>query len=239
MRTNIILCEGSTDSILIGHYLTGATGCKVQKIKDPPFTEQSIRWYINEDSITGIWPVHGTNFVPAVEMIAERERLEHTIEKIIVITDHDDDTAEHERPMKIYTALCSGLNVQPENITPSIWHNIHFTSAFDEADIYFYYMLVPYDEQGALETYMLRALSDNDTEKQKVISRAKDFIETIKIISSTYLQKRREWIKAELSVSMAVFEPDKSFMKMNSIIKAIKWAEFDRTHEQFRILREI
>lgn len=240
MGTNIILCEGSTDSVLIGHYLIGATGCQVQKIKAPPFTEQAIRWHVRDDKITGIWPVHGTNFLPAIKMIADRELLEHSIERVIIITDHDDGTAEVERPNKIYKALCSGLNVQAEEkVAPSNWYRIHFRSAFDEADIDFYYMLIPYAEQGALETFMLRALSENDSDMGKVILRTRDFIETVKVISSKYLQRRRERIKAELSVSMAVCEPDKAFTKMNSIIKAVKWAEFDNSHEQFHILKEL
>ena len=142
MSRNIILCEGSTDKILIGHYLSHSAGWTAQTIKAPPFTDQSIRWFVQENNILGIWQVNGTNFIPAIETIAKREMLEHLIDKVLVITDHDDESAETERPMKIYRALCSGLRVKPseESITPSKWYPVRFCNYFGESDVNFCYV---------------------------------------------------------------------------------------------------
>ena len=48
-------------------------------------------WYRNaKEELLGIWNVGGNNFNRAVEEIFSLEILEHSIERIVIITDNDD-----------------------------------------------------------------------------------------------------------------------------------------------------
>lgn len=87
------------------------------------------------------------------------------------------------------------------------------------------------------ETDILNSLADNDIEKNKVIKQVKDFVSNLD--SDVYLQKRRERVKAELGVSVAVFSPDKVFTEMSELISSVRWENLDYIHSQFALLREI
>ena len=57
--------------------------------------------------------------------------------------------------------------------------------------------------------------------------------------SEEFLKKRRERVKAELSVSISVFLPDRMFDTMTELIKSIDWADFRTTDTQFGVLLNI
>lgn len=119
-----------------------------------------------------------------------------------------------------------------------MWHNIEFIDSFSERrTIRYCYLLVPLDSQGALETFMLNALSENSNEKKEAIRQVRDFVNNFK--SNVYLRKRREKVKAELRISISVFDPRKTFYTMRELIESIDWMEFDQTDKQYGILKEI
>lgn len=242
---NIILCEGKTDQRLIGEYIIATTNWERMKRKQSPFPNQPVTWYKDKNDserLMGIWLVGGNNFIPAISEIAKRAKLESSIGKLLIVTDHDDvDEAEEKRPEKIYSSLCSELGAEDNLGQYSLheWSTINFTDASgDNACMQIYYLLVPEDSKGALETFMLNALSEKDDDKKKVIKCAKKFVKFISA-KGKYLQSRRDKIKAELGVSLAVFSPDRAFSRMKEIIESVDWTKFDSTHQQFQVLKQI
>ena len=241
---NIILCEGGTDQRLLGAYLERSAGWTRTKMKSVPFAHYPNIWYVKEDDenkTLGILSVNGTNFTPALTDIMKSETLEHTIERIAVVTDHDDMTAETTRLMKIHDVICKGLGVWPfyDDIVPSQWLDVTFFDGFaSRCVIKFCYLLVPMSETGALETFMLEAISENP-EMCNVVERAMYFIDGVKATSHCYLKRRREVIKSRLGACMAVFNPDRILNTTNWLIKSVEWEKFEAAHKQFSALREI
>lgn len=242
---NMILCEGETDQVLMGAYIMRTTNWEWWKLKDPPFSKQGIAWYKDKNDserVMGIWLMGGNDFIPAVREIAKRAKYESSVSKLLIVTDHDDDIdAERERPEGIYSVLCSELGAQYNLGQYSLheWSTINFTDRSGEkTHMQVYYLLVPADSKGALETFMLNALSEKDEEKKKVIKCAKKFV---KFVSEKreYLKSRRDKIKAELGVSLAVFSPDKAFSTMKEIIDSVDWTKFDSTQHQFQVLKQM
>lgn len=244
-KVNIILCEGTTDKDLLGYFMFHIVGWQYKKISRPPFPNTNINWYkLNENNILGIWSVEGNDFTAALEEIAKREKLEHSVERLAIVTDHDDSSAENERFQKVFSTLTKNLcvkNLRPRNNND--WQKIDFYNSFGEASILFCYILVPGNELGALETFMLISLSEKDSLKKKIIERSKNFIANLSkdedLKQSKILQERREKIKAELGVFISIFSPDRVFTTMNELIESVQWENFDTSYKQFQNLRSI
>lgn len=241
----MILCEGATDQILISAYLMKEKGWEFINVRKDkfPFSDKGLFWYENErGEYLGIWQISGKSFEPVVRKIMVLESIEHTVESICIITDHDDeDEAENKRPEGILNAANEVLQINGFDIdelktkSNHQWTNIEFKDSFSQVQhMDICYLLVPIDSQGALETYMLNALSEDSESKKEAIQQVKEFIKGFK--SEEFLKKRRDRVKAELSVSISVFLPDKMFDTMTEIIKSVDWTDFRATDTQFGVL---
>ncbi len=241
MVKSIILCEGETDQALVGCYLEKVAGWMFTRdIKDNPFPKEPISWYMDKDSQNfGIWQVGGNDFSKALKSLFEREKLEHSIDSIVIITDHDDEDAEQGRVTAIQSVIATVLDDQIIDITvaTNAWSIISFRNSFGATKIQFLYLLVPVEEYGALETFMMNALSEQSKEKEHVIEESKAFINEFQ--SDVYLKQRRDRIKAELGVSLSIFSPDRIFTTMKELIDSVHWEKFEETHRQFDELNRL
>ena len=244
----MIFCEGASDQILISAYLMKEKGWEfVKGRKDSfPFSDKDLFWYVNESGeYLGIWQISGKSFEPVIRKVLVLEAVEHTVESICIITDHDDeDEAESKRPEGIFNAVHEVLKIKDFDVNELIvksnhrWTSIEYKDSFlQEQHMNICYLLVPLDSQGALETYMLNAISEDSESKKNAIRQVKAFIKGFQ--SEEFLKKRRERVKAELSVSISVFLPDRMFDTMTELIKSIDWADFRTTDTQFGVLLNI
>ena len=244
----LILCEGASDQILISAYLGKEKGWEYIKSnfsRSFPFVDRNLAWYKNhQEEYLGIWQVGGNIFEPVIRKIMELEAKEHTVDSLAIVTDHDDVEAEKDRPKNIINVINENLHIidfdENELVSKSNnkWARIEYKDSFLQSQYMdFCYLLVPIESQGALETYMLNALSEDSVAKKEAIQQVKKFIKEFK--SDEFLTKRREKVKAELSVSISVFIPDRMFDTMTEIIKDVDWTDFKSTDTQFGKLLDI
>ena len=236
----LLLCEGNTDQILIGSYLESVSSWTYcDNIKNNPFVKENINWYINKSGeFLGIWENGSDIFDANLEKICIREKNEHIIDNILVITDNDDEDAISVRPLKILGVLKEKLCIKDvQDIKINGWISIEYESGFGKDSCQVGYMLVPLNEQGALETFMLKALSENNAENEKTIEQVDRFIGEYK--SDVYLKSRRECVKARMGISLAIFAPDRSFCIMKEIIDSVDWGKFKASTEQFSMINKL
>ena len=240
----IILCEGASDQVLLGAYLEKINGWSfVRPKKNFPFQDKNIIFYENSSNeYFAIWSSNGCNFKDAVGKIFELEKYEHTTESLVIITDYDDENAAKERPQAIFRTINEIISL--DNYDQDIlvknnnqWQELSYTAGFNrKIKMNFCYLLVPLDSQGALETFMLNALSESSVSRKEVIEQVKVFLRDLK--SQVYLKQRRERIKAQLSVSVSVFAPERMFDTFKELISLVDWSLFDETNKQFKVLSE-
>ena len=237
----LILCEGNTDRTLVGCYIEGISEWKYAgAIKPDPFEKEQISWYSrDDDSYIGIWENNGSNFHKAIETIAKRESMDHLVERILIITDHDDKSAEVSRPQSINDRIQKAFKCNKSEgfLKANEWITIDYESGFGPADCMVGYLLVPLDEEGALETFMLQALAENKDENADTIRQVEQFVSDYK--SEVYLQRRMDRVKAKLGIALSIFEPAKSTHNMKEIIDTADWAKYDASHKQFLMVREL
>ena len=246
MSTNFILCEGVTDQILISYYLIHQSGWTYFKLNHNKkniniahINDSAIEWYSRGDNYLGIWPVGGNNFSKQLETIIARCSLgNNSIKKLVVITDHDNEEAETKRPESLNAVVsgCLGKKIYP--FSSGEWKKSSIIDDFTiKSDLETLYLLVPTSGNGALETFVLEAISENNTYAKEVIEQVRLFIKYFH--SDKYLTHQREKIKAELSVSISIFSPDKAFHTMDEYLKSIHWEDYKEFNIQFQELEKI
>ena len=86
-RYRIILCEGETDQILLGYYLSQLDGWEFFSNKETPFPGETVNWFQKDKiDVLGIWQVGGCDFENAAHQIAERAYWDATIHSLAVVT---------------------------------------------------------------------------------------------------------------------------------------------------------
>lgn len=103
----------------------------------------------------------------------------------------------------------------------------------DKLDIDIGLIVLLIESKGAIETFLLEVLSENEEEKQ-LIEQVREFIRNIK--SEKYLQKRREKVKSELSVTFALISPDKVFTPLHNLLCEVNWSDYTIFQEGFKML---
>ena len=238
----IIFCEGKTDQDLIGLYLERVGGWEFYQCKDSGFPKKDINWYRNfgNSQVLGIWQVGGNDFTKDLSELLEREFLEPTVEKVAIVTDYDDESAKTERLERILSVFSYSFSKGEEKIKcdHEKWCRFDSKDSFGTGNnIEFCYILVPINENGALETFMLNALSEKDVEKKRIVEKSRDFVDTFN--SEVYLKQRRDKTKAAFGVACSIFCPDRSTSNMKELISSVDWDKYDTVNRQFKLLRQI
>lgn len=239
----IVLCEGNTDQILLSKYF----GCKYG------FCYASERYdgvmhncqYKNEHNESlGIAYVEGKNkFAEALEAVLRINKLntpEKVTDYIAVVMDHDSDEEvlciRHDLE-KILGSYCTKAKD-----TISKWSAWEQQMEFGEIKtLQFTLISIPVRENGALETFLLRALQDDEDNKylaEQSDSFVNHLLDKKKNAAERFpkkvLQSRRLQIKAPLAVYFGIVNPERTFAKFEDVLESIDWIKYESINNSFR-----
>ena len=85
-------------------------------------------------------------------------------------------------------------------------------------------VVIPKEEQGALETVLLEAISE-DAYDRNIVEAAGRFTEEMRIEAGRYITSDRLRMKAHLGVTWAVQYPEKVFSLIDEQIRSVRWEE--------------
>ena len=238
----IILCEGETDAILLSYYLgkvSGWTYCRKPPkniaIKEDAF-EQSINWYEKGDDRLLICGVGGKDNMSS---FFKGKLLRPIIDagafsKIALMLDRD------KKEIESIEAHASAL-FKPviSTMKNNVWVENTYTDAFGtEQRMEALLVVVPTEHQGALETIMLDAISE-DPYDAVVVQEAGSFVKRMREKASRYISSDRKELKAHLGVTWAVQYPEKVFKLINEQIVSVAWEDSEILHRCFQQLELI
>lgn len=224
----LILCEGATDAILLSYYLGRTAGWKF--CRKPPRNltikedgiEESINWYEKGDDrllICGaggkdrIKPFYEKKIKPAI-INAD------AFEKIALLLDRDDkDTAsiEHHASMIFQPVITKAESNK--------WITNTYRNGFNQGkQIDMLLVVIPVEHQGALETVLLDAISE-DPYDAHIVELVTQFVKTMRTEAGKYITSDRKELKARLGVTWAVQYPEKVFKLINEQIQSVPWEE--------------
>ncbi len=99
-------------------------------------------------------------------------------------------------------------------------------------------MVIPFEENGAMETFLLDAVADQDAYDKKIVEECRDFIDNTDT-ERRYLSKRRLITKAKFDAFFCVRTAAEQFNERSSIIKNIPWEDYTAIQKDFKLLEYI
>ena len=249
---SILLCEGETDQIILSYYFQN----QYQYDFSDEYTNKINRYvktgikrsYIQKNDITNeenelvIWAVGGREKLsPAIGFVLDQNKLNTDLfyERIIVVSDKD----SVDESSSIWENICEKIEKKKIkiNFKEQEWFSGKQKTDFgDTKNIDFLLLNVPYEGEGALETFLLNALKETGKAEKFIALKSEKFVENMaknrEKLQNKYLYKRRQCIKAPLAVFFAITSPDKVFTEMDEMLRSIHWEEYNAIQTGFRKL---
>lgn len=240
---SVILCEGGTDLTLLQYYLEKVHDWKYDKTESELNIFRIRKWFKkNNGNKLLIGACGGVKNIPAkFDDILDYNSIsdDEGFDKIIIVTDRDEHTTVSEFDTCIKEKLMNREISIDGDIENNMWKQIRYTDELGQQKVIEMILLViPFEEKGALETFLLNALSYADDTEEKVINQCNAFIDNIDT-DGKYLTSRRHITKAKFDVYFSIRTPLEQFTERRTILRGVNWEEYTEIQIQFRELEKL
>lgn len=240
---SIILCEGGTDLTLIQYFMEKANNWKYDR-QIKIFELNQSKQLKNEENILIIGATGGCSVIPKFFSKTLKSNRNSAIDteifnNIIIVTDRDEVRTFEEVKEKISKELeANDISYQKE-IENDKWINCScLDGKKDLINFRVLLLVIPFEEKGALETFLLDAISKKDSYDKEIINKGNIFVDNIDK-EKRYLNKRRYITKAKFDVYFSVRTSAEQFTERQNILRNINWEEYEEIQESFKKLKEL
>lgn len=241
---SIILCEGGTDLTLIQYFMEKVNGWKYHSNRPKLFDLEQQKRLKKEDKILEIGATGGCSEIPKYfSKILDYQRIgsnfEERYENIVIITDNDEINTFNNMKATLENLFNKYSITIKNNIANDSWINCTCENgAQDIINFRVLLLIIPFEEEGALETFLLKAIASKDEYDNEIIEKGNIFVETVDP-QKKYLVRRRYVTKAKLDVYFSIRTPVDQFTERQNILKNINWEEYEYIQDSFKKLREL
>ena len=241
---SIILCEGGTDLTLIQYFMEKVNGWKYHSNRPKLFDLEQQKRFKKEDKILEIGATGGCSEIPKYfSKILAYQRIgsnsEERYENIVIITDNDEINTFNNMKATLENLFNKYSITIKNNIANDSWINCTCENgAQDIINFRVLLLIIPFEEEGALETFLLKAIASKDEYDNEIIEKGNIFVETVDP-QKKYLVRRRYVTKAKLDVYFSIRTPVDQFTERQNILKNINWEEYEYIQDSFKKLREL
>lgn len=240
---SIILCEGGTDLTLIQYYMEKSCGWYYKS--NGTLNNFKLRKYLlseNTDDELYIASCDGVTKIPEkFDEILESNEIsdEGAFDTIVIITDRDEYKTVSDFDIRMKESLNRYNITCTEEIENNTWMEMKYRNGLQEEQALRVLLLViPFEDCGALETFLLNALAAKDSTDQKLINQCNNFVDHVDS-DGKYLTHRRHIIKAKFDVYFSIRTPLDQFTERRNILRGIKWEEYTAIQETFLELKRL
>ena len=254
---SIIICEGTTDLTLLQYflektyrwnYIKNTDLKKIYNININLGKSSHTKWFKNKDNFLCIKASGGsTKIIGSLDSVLEINSIsiDAIFQNIVIISDNDDEnTLTHiindlEDKFRNY-------DIQFQNkLDNNNWNETTFINATqDQIQISVLPLIIPFDETGAIETFLLNAIRSDSLENdpaqvdKNVVDQCIEFIDSIDC-SNKYLTHRRDKIKAKFDTVFVVMTPATAFSERQQLLRNVPWEEYETIQENFKKLNHL
>ena len=245
---NIILCEGSTDYFLLQYYMREAyqwiddTSIQNGILKMP---KQKSRNLTKNSDILTIMAVGGCSQIGnGLRTVLNKNylsppNLSDVYNKIVIVTDRDEVGTEQTFIQTLQQVLSEYNITTTTPITNNTWLPYSMQNQVGiTIDFSILLLMIPFEENGAMETFLLNAIADKDSYDKTIIEQCNQFVDQIDP-EKRYLTSRRYITKAKFDTYFSVRTPVEQYAERQSIVKNIKWEEYNHIQTAFQKLGEL
>lgn len=240
---SIILCEGGTDLTLIQYFMEKANSWKYDRQIKILGLNQS-KQLKNEENILIIGATGGCSEIPKFFSKTLKSNRNSAIDteifnNIIIVTDRDEVRTFEEVKEKISKELEENDIFYQKEIENDKWINCScLDGKKDLINFRVLLLVIPFEEKGALETFLLDAISKKDSYDKEIITKGNSFVDSIDK-EKRYLNKRRYITKAKFDVYFSVRTSAEQFTERKNILRNINWEEYEEIQESFKKLKDL
>ena len=239
----LILCEGKTDAILLSYYLMRKSGWQYSKnspkglgIKEDKEHGESVSWYQKGDDYLLICAVGSKSRFKQFfdEKIRPPLETSNAFSRIALIIDRDEEQVE-----EIEASIRRDLPFVAAKARNDQWVRHSYLDSYKEEKLMDFLLLaVPHDQQGALETLLLDAISEDEYDGN-IVKKSRLFVDDIAPEADRYIGKQRLVLKAYLGVVWAIQSPQKVFDFIDEQLRMVEWEKSKVLEKCFQHICEI
>lgn len=239
---SILLCEGSTDFVLLQYFMREVYGWE-DKEKGVKFLRPSRRLQKEENEMVIGGTGGSSQILPKFQKIIESNALSSMqteyYQKIAIVTDHDDIDTEENFLQQIQNILQESQIDLQRTLQVNTWNYGEMVNARGERlPIQILLLVIPFEETGAMETFLLDAIAEKDDYDKAIINQGNRFVEQIDS-EKRYLNSRRYITKAKFDVYFSIRTPATFFRERQDILRGINWREYTKIQDSFRALEQL
>ncbi len=241
---SIILCEGSTDFALLQYFLREAYhwifGGELKTFKNH-FNPNCV---MDKDGSTILLGGCGgcSRLIPNLEFILDRNSISaetEAFDKIVLITDRDEVETEADFISIIELKFRDNRVSMEGKIKNNQWTTGTYENGHGKTQkVQFLLMVIPFEETGAMETFLLDSIAASDPYDAQIIQDGNDFVNSVDN-ERRYLTKRRYITKAKFDVYFSIRTAVDQFTQRQNIIRNVQWEKYTKIQESFKKLGEL
>lgn len=242
---SIIICEGSTDCVLLQYFLRVVYGWKDDKKNNrepiPEFRHKRVLEKEDKKLIIGAAGgytqlMNKLKFVLDSNSIAADSEVYHDI---VVVTDRDEVGTEESFLNQIEKIFGDKELTIRADIEHNQWMECEYTNGQKHKCIVKILLLViPFAGTGAMETFLLNSISNQDEYDKEIIKKGNNFVEQVDP-ERRYLNKRKYLTKAKFDVYFSVRTAAEQFVERQNILKGVPWEEYLIEQKEFEKLGQL
>ena len=243
---SVIICEGATDSILLYYYMQKVYGWSdaPQNIFPPTNTNKLQNLMRGQDILT-IMPSGGSShIIETFENVLKRNWNTPpapitAISKIVIIRDNDEPKTLNKILDEINNKLTVYNSTPTKPIINNDWTQISMNSKIGtQLNFELLLMVIPFEENGAMETCLLNAIGDADEYDKQIIKDGNAFVENADP-AGKYLIKERYKTKAKFHVYFCIRGPIEQSTRSQQILMNVHWEQYPKLQKDFKLLGEL
>lgn len=240
---SVVLCEGPDDLWFIGYYLNKVGGW--EKCNSPwenytiPILHngQKVIFLKNRTDTVAVWCVGGKDaFSETVFVLLDKIIGTYPfdpINSIVIMRDKDNESDD-----EILTQMQQWISSEeiPTNRSITVWRK-EIEGTLVSVNIT--PLIIPFSEDGAIETLLMHSISERDTEGAIVVDEANSYIDKLcskQEIGRNYLSHSRLILKARYASTIAVTNPEHSTSLFQDMVMACPWEESAHVKEHFDVI---
>lgn len=242
---SVILCEGSTDFVLLQYFMRKVYGWEYKKNDSVLIKGYKARKCVlkKDDAELNIIGCGGCGRIPqGLQFILDSNSLsaeDEAYDRIVIITDRDEVDTESEFETIIATELGKQQIQWKDDISNDKWIDLHYENGQgDDCIEKLLLLVIPFEDTGAMETFLLDAVGKADSYDAQIISDCNQFVDNVDR-QKKYLNKRRYITKAKFDVYFSVRTAAEQFMERQNILKNIPWEDYTSIQKGFEKLGEL
>ena len=242
---SILICEGSTDYILLQYYMREALQWVDNKDGQKNLLtmkgQKSRKLFKGFDTLTIMATGGCSRLTEGLKCALNRNRLSQpdlsgAFTNIVIVTDRDEVDTEEVFIESIKQSLKEYDIGYPEQFHNNEWISCKMKNAVGVLlEFKILILVIPFEEQGAMETFLLNAVAENDHYDRDIIEQCRDFVDKVDA-EKRYLKNRRLITKAKFDTYFSVRTPAEQFVERSDILKSVRWEEYTKLQVDFALL---